>query len=129
MEVRPLPAGGPAMGEPILVLQPVLGHVIHRVIWRWPLWGSPVWVYTKGDAIPHRDRRLAGDRVLGRVAWVRREGHPAVPGRKRRWRSWLLSVAGMVRQRLLGRRSSRGSAQPAAEEETETRNATGIGGG
>lgn len=94
VEVKARP---PGIGEVALYRDPVLGHVVHRVLWRWPLVGTPRWAYTKGDAIPHRDRRIGGDQLLGTVVRVLRPGAGA---RARRWGAWLASTAGLVRYRL-----------------------------
>ncbi|MGD8374967.1 MAG: S24/S26 family peptidase [Acidobacteriota bacterium] len=94
VEVRARP---PGIGEVALYRDPVLGHVVHRVLWRWPLVGTLRWAYTKGDAIPHRDRRIGGDQLLGTVVRVLRTG--ARP-RARRWGAWMVSIAGLMRHRL-----------------------------
>ena len=125
VEVRRLIAGGPTLGEVVLYRDPVLGHVIHRVLWRWPLRGAPRSVYTKGDAIPHRDPRVDGDQVLGTVVRVMRQGGTdAEAGGLARWGRLLRSLGGMARHRL-----GRGSAPAGAEaktDETPARPATTV---
>lgn len=112
-EVERLQPGGPRVGEMVLFRDPALGHVIHRVLWRWPWRGEPGAVYTKGDAVPFRDARLRPDQLLGRVVNVIRDGRVLVPDGRRRWIAWGGSAAGMVVHGALGRLGVRREARPA----------------
>ncbi len=109
MEVRRLEPDGPSLGEVVLYRDPVLGHVVHRLLWRWPLVGTPRWAYTKGDAIPFRDRRVEADRLLGKVVRVLGGGGETREGGVERWRRLLRSIVAMVLHRL-GR--ARGRTEP-----------------
>lgn len=99
-EVGRVPDRGPRLGEVILYHEPVLGHIVHRVVWRWPLRGDARLVYTKGDAAAHRDAAVPRERVLGRVVRVLRGGESLDQDRSPRWRPLLRSVLGMVWHRL-----------------------------
>ena len=111
VEVRQLAAGQPALGDVVLYRDPVLGHVLHRVLWRWPLWGVARSVYTKGDAGPYRDRRVDGGQVLGTVERVLRCGGDAEAGGLARRRRLLRSAGAMVLHRL-GRDGGRAAGRP-----------------
>jgi hypothetical protein len=111
-EVERLDGDGPRVGDLVLFRDPVLGHVIHRLIWRRPLHGGLRVAYTKGDAARYRDRRVTVDRVLGRVVRVVRDGSLVVERPlERRWR-WACSVAGMVAHGAVGRWSVQAVARP-----------------
>ena len=73
---------------------------MHRLLWRWPLVGTPRWAYTKGDAIPFRDRRVLAEQLLGRVVRVLRGGGETREGGVERWRRLLKSIVAMVLHRL-----------------------------
>ena len=111
-EVERFDGDGPKLGELVLLRDPVLGHVIHRLLWRRPLQGGLRLAYTKGDAARYRDRRVTADRVLGKVVRVVRDGSLVVESPLERSWCWMRSVAGMVVQGVLGRWSSRGAAAP-----------------
>ena len=56
VEVRRLGPEGPSLGDIVLFRDPVLGLVVHRVLWRWRPLGRCRKVFTKGDAAPRRGR-------------------------------------------------------------------------
>lgn len=74
VEVRTLGAKEPGVGDIVLFRHPVLGLVVHRILWRWRPLGRAVKVYTKGDASLRRDRGLAAGEILGRVERILRRG-------------------------------------------------------
>jgi len=111
-EVERFEGDGPRIGDLVLFRDPVLGHVIHRLIWRRPLHGGLRLAYTKGDAAQHRDRRVTVDRVLGRVVRVVRDGSLVVERPLERRLRWARSVAGMVAHGAFGRWSGRVVTRP-----------------
>jgi hypothetical protein len=111
-EVEPLRAGGPGLGEMVLLRDAVLGYVVHRVIWRWPPRGEPVAIYTKGDAAPYRDPKVPRARVIGRVGAVAREGLPVREGGAGRWAAWAVSVTRMAWHAVFGGRAGRAAESP-----------------
>ena len=108
-EVERIEGDGPGIGELVLFRDPVLGHVIHRLLWRRPLRGALCMAYTKGDAAPYRDRQVTADRVLGRVVRVVRDGSLVVERPAERRLRWVRSVAGMVAHGLVSRAGTRES--------------------
>jgi len=118
-EVERIDGDGPRIGDLVLFRDPILGHVIHRLLWRRPLHGVLRLAYTKGDAARYRDRRVTADRVLGRVVRVVREGAlVAERPRERRWR-WARSVAGMVVHGVVGRWRGNPGSDAALGEDVE----------
>jgi len=96
VEVERIEGDRPGIGELLLFRDPVLGHVIHRLLWRRPLRGGLRVAYTKGDAAKYRDRRVEADRVLGRVVRVVRGDAVVVERPAERRVRWARSVAGML---------------------------------
>ena len=106
VDVRRLGRRRPALGEVVLLRDPSLGHVVHRIIWRWPLWGVPRRIYTKGDAVPYRDPSVPLERILGRVVQVLRGERALGEGRLSRWARLFRSTAALVERRLRPARSA-----------------------
>jgi len=103
VEVRTLGSRGPGMGDVVLFRDPVLGLLVHRVLWHWRSPGRATKVFTKGDAALRRDRALGAAEILGRVERVVRGGEPLASPRGGRILA-LRSVMGLVTNRMLGRR-------------------------
>jgi hypothetical protein len=103
VEIRTLGSRGPCVGDIALFRDPVLGLVVHRVLWRWRPVGRATKVFTKGDAALHLDRGLGAGEILGRVERIVRGGEElASPPRSRALA--LRSALTLLANRLLGRR-------------------------
>ena len=103
VEVRTLGPRGPGMGDIVLFRDPVLGLLVHRVLWRWRSLGRATKMFTKGDAALRRDRTLTAAEILGRVERIVREGEELAAAPRSRILA-LRSAMALVANRLLGRR-------------------------
>jgi signal peptidase S26 family len=57
-------------GDIVVFESPVAGLVVHRLMWQVPPVGEPRAIFTKGDALPHCDRPVAVQGIVGRVVEV-----------------------------------------------------------
>ena len=59
-------------GDIVVFTSPLTGLVVHRLLWKVPIYGEPRALYTKGDALPYLDRPVAARGCLGRVVEIER---------------------------------------------------------
>lgn len=102
VEVRTLGSRGPGMGDIVLFRDPVLGLLVHRVLWRWWSPGRATKLFTKGDAALRRDRALTAAEILGRVERIVRGGEELAAAPRSRILA-LRSAMALMANRLLGR--------------------------
>lgn len=66
-------------GDVVVFASEKAGVVVHRLVWRKPLFGLPKRIYTKGDALDRLDASIPANRILGRVTGVVRGGSQSNP--------------------------------------------------
>jgi hypothetical protein len=112
VEVRTLGSRELCVGDIVLFRDPILGLLVHRVLWRWRPLGRASKVITKGDAALRQDRGLKAQEILGRVERIlRAEKELAFSPRSRTLA--LRSAMALVVNRLLGRGRGPLEADPA----------------
>jgi len=73
IEFARVSAGSLFPGDIVIVMNGLdSGLDVHRLIWRQPLLGEPVRLFTKGDARPRLDFAAGVDQLLGRVTQILR---------------------------------------------------------
>jgi signal peptidase I len=88
-------------GDIVVFESPLTGLVVHRLMWKVPLYGEPRAFYTKGDALLYLDRPVTARGCLGRVVEIERGGRKRRVRRPTTYIGWLTAAAGWTARRVL----------------------------